>query len=149
MRKMGSPPADGWRLRRGRHENLATWQSAFVVATLPGFQLSRFPGCTRTPQQKGCRGGAVRAPGAARGGPPLSRSARLRGTRGQGMATPMTPAPRVTSNESGELAGRRGGTRSARARGAGRAETWKSEILGTCEAAGARRRFPVFQDFRF
>ena len=49
----------------------------------------------------GAPGGGAH-PGAARGDPPLSRSARLRGTRGRGMATPMGPAPRVTGDESGD-----------------------------------------------
>src|SRR5688572_25131681 len=55
-----------------------------------------------------------------------------------------TPRTRAAAPAEG-----RGARRSARgAPGRGVVATWKSGILGTCEAA-SRGRFPDFQDFRF
>ena len=88
-------------------------------------------------------------PGAPRAGPPVPRSVRLRGTRGRGMATPMAPArtsPRTRAATRGASAGR--GAVGAGRTGRGGVGTWKSGILGTCEAA-ARGRFSDFQDSRF
>jgi len=87
-----------------------------------------------------------------RPGPPVPWSARLRGTRGRGMATPNGPCPaRHLGRERrcGGAAERRGEARSARApSGPRRVGTRESGILRTCEGA-ARGRFSAFQDFRF
>ena len=87
-------------------------------------------------------------PGAPRAGPPVPRSARLRGTRGRGMATPMAPSrtsPRTraaTRRSVAEGRGRRGRT----ARGSGNLEIWNPGNLRGC---GARQvfRFSGFQVF--
>ena len=126
---------------RDRHRGPAVSRSRSSTAS----QDSSFPGFRVAPARCCGSGAAALTPGAARGGPPLSRSVRLRGTRGRGMATPMGPAPHDTSDESG---GARGWSRSE-AVGAARTareylEIWKPENLRGC---GARQvfRFSGFQ----
>ena len=87
-------------------------------------------------------------PGAPRAGPPVPRSARLRGTRGRGMATPMAlsrATPRTRAATPAERSGR-GAVGAGRPRGSGNLEIWNPENLRGC---GARQvfRFSGFQVF--
>ena len=97
-------------------------------------ELSRFPGCTCAPAEGVPRGRGA-DPVTARAGPPLPRSVRLRGTRGRGMATPMGPAPHVTSDESG---GPRGGGEGRGRRGLARRGERQPGILESWEPTGLR-----------
>ena len=107
--------------------------------TPPGFRVAP------AARSGGRAAGARRRPGRGTRRSAAARSARLRGTRGRGMATPMARVPHDTSDESGGPRGVSG--RGAVGAGAPRGE-WEPGNLESWELAGLRR-VAGFQICRF
>ena len=70
-----------------------------VQRGLPGFQLSRFPGCTCVPQRWVCRGGAAPTRGRGTRRPAVGTGVAARAALGAWAWPATAPAPRVTRRD--------------------------------------------------